>query len=469
MITSINIDNLKLSLDNPRLTDSQNELEEIEKMLSDQGKKLLNLAEDIIENGLNPLDIIAVYPSIEEKGKYIVAEGNRRVTAIKLLNNPELIKGFNQYMYNGFRKLVLKYEEIHTLPCVIFKSSSDKNLIHWIEIKHQGENEGRGTASWSSTQKARFEKKVLGENILLDFWEELEKMNILTSNEILEITKTNWERILREYRLGFFGLKKSRNHYVIPIDDIVEFKKKMRLVYEKLRNQTVGIVYDQEKIEKFFDDVSIQLYGHKYNSSTNQINLFENQDTTIEEDKLSHTGNIILKDSSKQNYSDSILENTESSTIQITSPPIQSKKEKKDIFYGSKTVIPKGYKMSSTNIRINKIIRELKSLDCDEYPNACGMLLRILFELSAKAYFEMLTDTDQTKMEFQAVINKVSNDLFEKNKINRFEKSAINNDVELIRNLFNGCAHDTDCYPSSESIRNIFKAHLKFIKACLDI
>ena len=102
MITSINIDNLKLSLDNPRLTDSQNELEEIEKMLSDQGKKLLNLAEDIIENGLNPLDIIAVYPSIEEKGKYIVAEGNRRVTAMiyRLANQ-------NKLCYTIFKEVLL--------------------------------------------------------------------------------------------------------------------------------------------------------------------------------------------------------------------------------------------------------------------------------------------------------------------------------------------------------------------------
>lgn len=43
-------------------------------------------------------------------------------------------------------------------------------------------------------------------------------------------------------------------------------------------------------------------------------------------------------------------------------------------------------------MRINQIIRELKALDVDLYPNACGTLLRTLFELSAK-YYKILYGT----------------------------------------------------------------------------
>ena len=81
---------LCLALDNPRLTDSQDENEELQKIVNEQKQKIVVLAEDIIDHGLNPLDTVAVYPSEIREGKYIVAEGNRRIAAIKILNDPKL-------------------------------------------------------------------------------------------------------------------------------------------------------------------------------------------------------------------------------------------------------------------------------------------------------------------------------------------------------------------------------------------
>src|ERR1035437_3337912 len=50
--------------------------------------KLLNLARDIAETGLSPIDRLIVMKN-EDESKYIVLEGNRRLAALRLLARPE--------------------------------------------------------------------------------------------------------------------------------------------------------------------------------------------------------------------------------------------------------------------------------------------------------------------------------------------------------------------------------------------
>lgn len=240
MFKNINLNNLELSLENPRLALAYDEKEVIENMVKDQRKKIYNLATDIVENGLNPLDFIAVYPS-NVANHYIVAEGNRRCTALKLLQKPEILYDLDQSLYQSFLKLSKKYSVIEDIDCYIFKSENDPKLAHWIEIKHLGENEGRGTAKWSAIQKARYDQNTKGQNKFLDFLYEMERNNILTLVESGSITKTNWERILRDYGLKFLNMGKGDDKYEIPYDDLEEFKKKMKAIHRKLNNQTVAV------------------------------------------------------------------------------------------------------------------------------------------------------------------------------------------------------------------------------------
>ena len=118
-------------------------------------------------------------------------------------------------------------------------------------------------------------------------------------------------------------------------------------------------------------------------------------------------------------------------------------------------------------MRINQIIRELKALDVDLYPNACGTLLRTLFELSAKYYMEQLDGQEHTEDEFQRVIKDATNKLRNSNDIDNSQHSAICKDIDNLRKIFNGYMHNTDVFPSSEGLKNYFKSHHKFIEACL--
>ena len=100
---------LLLSDGNPRLEPSMGEDEAISNMVADQNDKLFALASDIVEHGLNPLDVIGVYPSETYSGYYEVGEGNRRICALKLLISPERIRNVNEHLYTKFVSLSKTY------------------------------------------------------------------------------------------------------------------------------------------------------------------------------------------------------------------------------------------------------------------------------------------------------------------------------------------------------------------------
>lgn len=88
----IPVANLTVNIENPRYEMVGNQPEAIGLMVKEQRKKIVNLAEDIVQHGLNPSELPIVAPHEREKGHFNVLEGNRRVVALKLLHMPDLIK-----------------------------------------------------------------------------------------------------------------------------------------------------------------------------------------------------------------------------------------------------------------------------------------------------------------------------------------------------------------------------------------
>ena len=90
--------------ENYRFEPLSSQKEATDKMVEDQGDKLYSLVDDIVTNGLSPVDLIIVTPN-EDNSKYIVLEGNRRITSLKLLNNPTLVDDKYVSLRKKFQKL----------------------------------------------------------------------------------------------------------------------------------------------------------------------------------------------------------------------------------------------------------------------------------------------------------------------------------------------------------------------------
>lgn len=452
----ISIDLLLLYDGNPRLEPSLGEDDAIDKMVKDQRNKLYELAVDITQYGLNPLDTIGIFPSEMYPGYYEVGEGNRRICALKLLKTPGRLQQINQSMYNKFAELSKEYSVIENIDVCIFENELE--LRHWMEIRHMGEQDGKGLSKWDSVQKSRFNRKQTGADALLDFWDWMVEEGILSNDEILQVTKTNWQRILREKYFPFLRIQYDGQFTVLEKDKS-DFMDRIRSVQKALSGQTVAIVYDQVRIEEFYNDVSNMLYGKNYqdiiDEESNQITIPETHQKAFME---------INGDNTDEEYKNTnVTVSIDESSLTTTNKGVIGR----DLFNGCETVIPYGYNIRTANMRLNKIINELKRLNADVFPNACGTLLRTLFELSAKVYLEKETNIDQTDIKFEQAIKSAANQLRNHTRISNGQHSAIINDVDNLRKIFNGYMHNTDGYPSSAELKNFFKAHKIFIEECL--
>ena len=173
-IETIEVNRICLDLENPRHEPYEREHEAIQYLC--QSEKTLALARDIVEHGLNPLELFAVIP--EGDDLYVAAEGNRRLCALKLLLDPERAPGRKK---TDFRKLAEGWDSpITEVSAVAFANRDAVRL--WLERTHGGEDQGRGRISWNSETKTRFtgaEKNALAQQLL----DAAEKEGFITADQ----------------------------------------------------------------------------------------------------------------------------------------------------------------------------------------------------------------------------------------------------------------------------------------------
>lgn len=194
-----------LFLENPRHEPMEDEKSVIEYLCTHED--VYPLARDIAINGLNPLEILALIPANSNKGhseSYIVPEGNRRICALKLLNDPALSPS---NLKKSFEKLSKKWARIRSVSAVIFEDYEETKI--WLERLHNGAQDGIGRRQWKSIQKARFDEtsKNRYAQSLLDYGKQ-EKM---ATHDSLEDKLTTTQR--------FIGIERFREIIGIVLYD----------------------------------------------------------------------------------------------------------------------------------------------------------------------------------------------------------------------------------------------------------
>lgn len=116
------------------------------------GTKIYNLAKDIVKWGLIPSEKVSVLPHPELPDKYIVMEGNRRVTALMMLFDPASAPTTSWQA--KFSKLARTqgFTPMTEIPVVVYYDEA--LLHHYLEVKHMGELGGVGIVSWDAYQKS---------------------------------------------------------------------------------------------------------------------------------------------------------------------------------------------------------------------------------------------------------------------------------------------------------------------------
>ena len=142
----IDVERVFLDQDNPRHERFVDQEAAIEFLCNDE--KILQLARDIVKYGLNPVELFALIP--DGHNTFLAAEGNRRLCALKLLNDPDLAP---PSIRKEIENAAEDWQPIKQLFAIVFASRDEVRL--WLDRIHAGFNDGRGRRQWNAEQKAR--------------------------------------------------------------------------------------------------------------------------------------------------------------------------------------------------------------------------------------------------------------------------------------------------------------------------
>jgi hypothetical protein len=234
LITYKKVSDLIFDPQNPRLpnsVDGSKEEEVIQWML--ENENVIELMASIAEKGFFAAEPLLVSVSKESNSKFEVIEGNRRLTAVKLLLYPELASTRK----NAISEIIEEGKKIDTikeLPVIIFDNPDEIQL--YLGYRHI-----TGVQPWDSLAKARYLKKIrasLGIADLDELYKSLAKMIGSRSDHVkLLLTGLNIYETIEEN--SFFGIK-----------DLDEKSIKFGVLYTAVNNNNIsyfiGVDLDKE-------------------------------------------------------------------------------------------------------------------------------------------------------------------------------------------------------------------------------
>jgi hypothetical protein len=228
----IDVERIFLYEENPRHEPIESEPEIIEYLCRDE--QVYNLARSISESGTNPLDLLGLI-EISGSGKkksYQCWEGNRRVCAIKLLNDPDRAPA---HLRNDFTKLSTEsaHVPIEEIECVVFDDRND--LKFWMGIIHDGAQAGVGRKSWGAEQKARHFGVANRNRLAHAVLAAAEEMGLITKEERAGTITTVQRFLNRDIVKEALGIDSSNLDDVTFNRPLEDFKKLLGLFFADLK------------------------------------------------------------------------------------------------------------------------------------------------------------------------------------------------------------------------------------------
>jgi len=428
----INITSLRLDTKNPRLSGfgdkepSQSQI--IEYMI--EHENIQSLAKNIANLGFLPNNEPIVF---KENGKYIVLEGNRRTTACKILNDPELVSKSNKYRTYKSIASVVNNNLVNHLT-VIIASSREAADVLIVNIHTQGST----VEKWDKTKQDRFfyNRQVDGETIETmsdkfnlpksaikdsiarhNFF--LEFLNLELDAETRELIEdetkfsmTTAERFYKSRRgKEFLGVSINTNGKIQHNLPKLEYQKRLmvittELLSNKLNSRTYGDDAKQKEYIKSLEDCS----EFNYNIPHSKSNQLEYEKSLSSQQINDDSKDGVTEDETKSNKSETSLSTTASA---------------------NKLIPPKAQAWKSGIPRIDTIFKELKDCNLSTHFNAAAILFRSYLDmvvyqfLQKKGMIEVLRRKEQQKIDIEnkKKVDRVLNLLQEKG----LDKDLFNN------------------------------------------
>lgn len=462
-VQRINLTNLLLNTSNPRFNPVEHQRDAINKMLEDQADKILVLAKHIVQYGLNPSDLIIVMP---HGNQWVVREGNRRVTALKLIATPSLVLPKYTKLKSEFKSLSKDVNAglFENIGCVVLNREEEIN--EWVRLKHTGQNEGAGTVGWSAQQTARFRSRNEGKPdrqlVFLDKLQNEESISKHIKDRFGSIKKTNFDRLIQdpdvrellgiEIDADVLALPKGINPFLILVlSDLVDDAICVKDIYYKEDRQNY--------IEKII----------KRNKDRPLPGIDGGIKAIKEDEMLTGLENNFDTNSTKDSSRPGQDKDTNTADLDSQIP----KRRGRNYQVNRKTLIPASHKLTiSSQHRLLKIFNELKFLSVEDYPNAVSVLFRVFIELSMDCFIdanldnnpEINVDSSLPKKIDAAIKYLKDNKIMDKHELKSARQMNSNPNQTQSVKTFHAYVHNKDFTPSVVDLKSAWDDIWPFVE-----
>ena len=433
----VRIDDLIINRANDRHGELENETGAIAWLFNQKELHMKNLARDVVAQA-QVFEPPLVSP---ERDKFIVFDGNRRVTCMKLLSKPSRAPTAELQQFFDTLRATWNGDFPGSLTCQI---ETDRDRIDDILFRrHTGSQSGVGQSTWDDRMKSNFVNRT-GRGSGVNVAEEIEKLLMQTGMLPLnkKIPRANLNRLLSaeafRNRVGI-SLRNGKIEYTHEIPYVLTALQRITNDLAH-RRKVLGDIWDVRGKTAYLDELFEE--GVLPSPETRLTAGVQQQETLGAGSQRSRVSPISKARSGRRN---TLIPNA-----------------------------PFGILWTGRLQRQREIWEELQfRLRLSEHPNAIAVLLRVLIELSIDNYVaqkSLNTVHDGDKLSKKA--EKVAADLKETGKIDDKYLGAVKKfqqaEILISADTLNRYIHSSQFSPSPEHLTAIWDTLSELIVHCLN-
>lgn len=424
MYKLVSIEDIPVNKENDRHGNLLSEEQSIGWLFKKYNNHMRNLARSIAENG----SVLEVPLLLDSNGRFVLKDGNRRVTCLKLLNKPAAAPTVE--LTNFFEALVDQFQ-FTPLTEISCRVESDPNFVdQLIALRHLGSQEGVGVSPWNDRMKHNFARRTghRAEDTPADFIESLLIDKKLLPKDF-QIPRSTTNRLFSSNKLlARFDIRKSTTGLEYVGSDPTKLQHLSRIARDFAeRKKTLPDVWDAKSKEAYL------------------LEVFDGCHQSAPEIKSSDTPPIPRRSKS-----------------------LQANGVTRD------TLIPRDLARPNWKADSHKILYVWEELSHDlRFPKntmSIAVMFRVLVELSAANYVAVngLNPRDQTlkSLLFSCIDHLIENDLITVSQKDDYSAVISGSQIFSIKTM-QRYVHSPYLMPSPDSLRSHWDSLQSLILLCL--
>ena len=470
------VDDLLLDVGNARIRTGADQRDCIEKILSKE-EQMITLIQDIAENGLTTMPIL-VQPL--DNGKWLVWDGNRRATALKLLRHPERCPV--EYLKPKIKKIADKFKDSILDKVECLSSDDIQSLEKEVIARHSGAMGGAGQLPWAAYMKAVFS---LNHNGATDYrragkyllWAESKGLIVEDDFPI-----TSLHRFFTRDNISLLGFEAQDDDALkLMIPEAAAKAMAIKIISDFSGGKPVREVFSPDSAKSYLYEVrkSVGLNANFENEADSNIDTGSRAEKSEVNSQGSSYSNEAAGDSRESASNNS--QSTSSDEVKVEKPAGTGSQvkgtrsaswERPGLFPRGKDGIP----IPTVNAKAKNIVAELRRLKTNGNkstpgtPIAVAMLLRALIEISTENYCNNFSDVKKDQ-DFNKQVAKAADHMLENGFIARDQHEVVMRQTRSSESMLHiktiqKYVHSASFHPTGQVLNSLWDEISVYIGVC---